>query len=61
MEAWKSSSPIKEVMFGDGLKTQPHGCQDVLPTRQIDFLSQTSQPGKARLVSRASDGVLGAE
>ena len=48
-------------MFGDGLKTQPHGCQDVLPTRQMDFLPETSQSGKARYVCRASDGILGAE
>ena len=48
-------------MFEDDSKTQWYGCQDVLPTRQIDFLPQTSQSGKARLVRRASDGVLGAE
>ena len=61
MEAWSFSSPIKEEMFGDGLKTQPHGCQDVLPNRQMNFLPETSQSGNARHVHRASDRVLVAE
>ena len=39
---------MKEDMFRDGSKTEPHGCQDVLPPRQIDFLPETSQSGKAR-------------
>ena len=49
MEALRSSSPVKEEIFGDNSKTQPHGCQDVLPTRQMDFLPEMSQSGKARL------------
>ena len=60
-EALRSSSPVKEEIFGDGSKTQPHGCQDVLPTRQMDFIRETSQSRKARPCPRASDGVLGAE
>ena len=42
METWRSGSTIKEEMFGDGSKTQPRGCQDVPPTRQMDFLPETS-------------------
>ena len=48
METRRSGSTIKEEILDDDSKTQPHGCQDVLPTRQMDFLPKTSQSGKAR-------------
>ena len=42
-------------------KLSPMDCQDVLPTRQINFVPKESKSGKAGLVHRANDVVLGAD
>ena len=61
MEAGRSSSTVKEGMFGDGSKTKPHGLSGCTPDQTRKFVPKKSKQEEAGLVCRADDVVLGGD
>ena len=48
MEAGRSSSTVKEGMFGDGSKTKHHGLSGCTPDQTRKFVPKKSKSGRGR-------------